>query len=195
MKKLTLLLIAFLLFAAPVFAQSGDNAQAGDSEPVRGVVTGRVLTGTEGGALPTTGEPMLHILDNAAQEQGMEHSELLADGTFRFEAVPFVPGWQYVAMLNYQNVTYFSEPAPIVEGRTELDISVTVYGGWPRRTHLIVSPTQAVLHLLVTLFDPHAQAVEPHHFGQADAGQRTVWGLCLLRQRQVRHQIPGSELR
>jgi hypothetical protein len=127
MKKLTLLLIAFLLFAAPVFAQSGDNAQAGDSEPVRGVVTGRVLTGTEGGALPTTGEPMLHILDNAAQEQGMEHSELLADGTFRFEAVRFVPGWQYVAMLNYQNVTYFSEPAPMVEGRTELDISVTVY--------------------------------------------------------------------
>lgn len=57
----------------------------------------------------------------------MEHGELLADGTFRFEAVPFVLGWQYVAMLNYQDVTYFSEPAPIVEGRTELDISVTVY--------------------------------------------------------------------
>jgi hypothetical protein len=127
MKKLTLLLTAFLLFAAPAFAQSGDNAQAGDSEPVRGVVTGRVRNGTEGGALPTTGEPMLHILDNSAQEQGMEHGELLTGGTFRFEAVPFVLGWQYVVMLNYQNVTYFSEPAPLADGQTELSIPLTVY--------------------------------------------------------------------
>lgn len=133
MKRFPLILLVLLLVAAPALAQSGHDAQPGESSaPAEGaaetgVVTGSVVNGTETEQLPESGEPMLHIWDGNGQEQGMEHGTLLDDGTFRFEDVPFVPGWQYASMLNYQDVTYFSETGQVEAGQTELALPVTVY--------------------------------------------------------------------
>lgn len=131
---LSLLYLAFfLLLAAPALTQSGDGvqpeatAQPADRPPATGVVTGNVVNGTADGQVPESGEPMLHLWDSTGQEKGMEHGELLPDGTFRFENVPFVPGWRYASMLNYQDVTYFSEAGQVEAGQTELALPVTVY--------------------------------------------------------------------
>ena len=57
----------------------------------------------------------------------MEHGVLLADGVFRFEEVPFVPGWQYAVMLNYEGATYFSEPAAVTDGQAELALDIPIF--------------------------------------------------------------------
>lgn len=130
--RLPLLLLILLLVAAPALAQSGDGTQAGDTAPAEpaeivGVVTGSVTNSTPGAVVPASGEPMLHIWDANFQEKGMEHGELAADGSFRFEDVPFVPSWQYAAMLHYQNVNYFSEPVSVSEQQSELSVELPVY--------------------------------------------------------------------
>lgn len=133
MKRFPLILLILLLVAAPALAQSGHGARPGesglpaDSDAETGVATGSVANGTAGGHAPDSGEPMLHIWDGNGQEQGMEHGTLLDDGTFRFEDVPFVPGWQYASMFNYQDVTYFSEAGQVEAGQTEMALPVTVY--------------------------------------------------------------------
>ena len=126
--RFPLLLLILLLVAAPAFAQTGDGAQPG-AEPaaIAGVVTGRVTNSTPGAEIPASGEPMLHIWDANFQQKGMEHGELAADGTFRFEEVPFVPGWQYAAMLHYQNVNYYSEPVAVGEQQRELSVELPIY--------------------------------------------------------------------
>lgn len=133
MKRGTLLFIVLLLAAAPALAQDregerpGGGEQPAQSAPATGVVTGHVVNGTEGGEVPASGEPMLHMWDSAGQEQGMEHGSLLPDGSFRFEGVPFVAGWRYAAMLTYEGVTYLSEPGEVEAGQRELLLPVTVY--------------------------------------------------------------------
>lgn len=132
MLKTLPLILLLLLLAAPALAQEGDGAQpAGgsgvDSTPPTGVVSGRVTNGTNDGLVPESGEPMLHIWDGAFQEKEMLHGELSPDGTFRFADVPFVAGWRYAAMLNYQDATYFSEPVAVGEDQEELSLTVTVF--------------------------------------------------------------------
>lgn len=124
-KPLPLFLLMLLLAVAPAFAQDDDSAP--DSRPPTGVVTGNVRNGTSGGLVPDSGEPMLHIWNAAFQEQEMLHGELAPDGSFRFEKAPFVPGWQYAVMFNYQDVTYFSQPATVAEGQEELVVTLPIY--------------------------------------------------------------------
>lgn len=124
-KPLPLFLLMLLLAVAPTFAQDDDSAP--DSIPAAGIVTGNVRNGTSGGLVPDSGEPMLHIWNGAFQEQEMLHGELASDGSFRFEKVPFVPGWQYAVMFNYQDVNYFSEPATVAEGQEDLLVTLPIY--------------------------------------------------------------------
>lgn len=142
LKSLPLFLLLLLLAASPTLAQEGDGAEPVDtpgaeSAPPTGVVTGRVADGTNDDLVAESGEPMprdwpssvamLHIWDGAFQEKEMLHGELSPDGSFRFAGVPFVPGWQYAAMVNYQDATYFSEPVAVGEGQQELSLTVRVF--------------------------------------------------------------------
>lgn len=132
LKRPFLLFILLLLPVAPALAQANSGA-AQDSSPSTaperaiGTVSGTVVNGSDGGAVPESGEPMLHIWDARFQEKGMEHGVLLADGVFRFEEVPFVPGWQYAVMLNYEGATYFSEPAAVTDGQAELALEIPIF--------------------------------------------------------------------
>src|SRR5438034_10944692 len=60
--------------------------------------------------------------------------------------------------------------------------------------HLVLGPAKRMLHVFVTLLDPHAHPVEPDHLFQA--GWRERWGAfpACAWGRQVGHQIPGREV-
>lgn len=119
----SLILLILLLTAAPTLAQEGDSSE----QPANGVIRGEVVNGTADGVVPSGGDVMLHIWDGAFQEKRMEHGELAAGGAFRFEEVPFVPGWQYAVMLSYQDVTYFSEAVTVAAGQEELVVTLPIY--------------------------------------------------------------------
>lgn len=125
-----LLFVIILILSAPRLASAReDDGKAPVLEPVppTGDATGAVVNDTPDGTISGAGEPMLHIWDEAFNEKGMEHGELREDGTFLFEEVPVVPAWQYAVMLNYQGVTYFSRPATVAAGQSELALELPIY--------------------------------------------------------------------
>ena len=131
-KRIAFLFLLFLLAATPALAQDGGNAPGQNALAAEtGVVLGMVRNDTPQGAVPAEGEPMLHIWDEAFNEKGMEHGRLGQDGTFRFEEVPFVSGWQYAVLLNYQGVTYFSQPVTVAADQEELALELPVYESTP----------------------------------------------------------------
>lgn len=167
--RLPLLLLVLLFAAMPVLAQEDDGSQQASEAAPAGIVTGVVANGTTDGSVPDSGEPMLHIWDGAFDEKGMEHGQLVAGGAFRFEEVPFVPGWQYAVMLNYRDVTYFSRPTTVAADQDELVLEVPIY-----------EPTTSTDALRVTrqhvLFDAAAegQLMVGEIYVLSNEGKRTI---------------------
>jgi hypothetical protein len=48
-------------------------------------------------------------------------------GAFRFDEVDMEADWTFAAMLTYNDVTFFSEPAPVLPNQSEIRLPLTVY--------------------------------------------------------------------
>ncbi|MFQ5433867.1 MAG: hypothetical protein ACE5FD_03235 [Anaerolineae bacterium] len=119
LKYMIMSVLVVLITAVPVLAQS--------DEDVIGVVTGQILNQTDTDIVPDGVDVMLHAWDQDFNEKIMLNGQSEADGTFQFDDVTMNPEWLYAVMLTYQDVLYYSEPAPLSGDLTSLTIDVPIY--------------------------------------------------------------------
>ena len=65
----------------------------------------------------------------------------------------------------------------------------------PIRTDLILSPPERSLHLLVALFNPHAQTIHPHNLVHAGCLQACRRCALTAGKRKIADQLPGTRVR
>ncbi len=129
---LSLLLSLSFSFARVVRAQDGQPTQApgptaAAATPARtGSVTGQLTNGTAGGTIPGSLAMMLHAWDEAG-ETLMLDGTVDEKGAFRFDNVEMQTGWTFAAMLAYNDVTFYSESAPVTPESNEISLPLTVY--------------------------------------------------------------------
>jgi hypothetical protein len=116
-----------LLYVRPARAQDAQPTPPVDPAPVRtGTVVGQLANGTAGGGVPGNLAVMLHAWD-AAGETLMLDGQVDPAGAFRFDEVDMEADWTFAAMLTYNGVTFFSEPAPVLPDQNEISLPLTVY--------------------------------------------------------------------
>ncbi|MCK6580022.1 MAG: c-type cytochrome [Anaerolineae bacterium] len=93
---------------------------------VAGVVTGAISNGTAGSTIPTGQQVILHSIDSAGNDETME-TTANADGTFRFEGVPFDPAREYAVTAEYGSATFVSAILPVDPTGGELSLPITLY--------------------------------------------------------------------
>ncbi len=107
-------------------AQPQETAEAAAVDEVMGVVSGQVLMGTAGAALPADLALTLHVVKSEISEQRLE-AVAAPDGSYRIEAVPFAPDYQYVLTVPYGDLQFVSEIATADAAATELTLPITLY--------------------------------------------------------------------
>ncbi len=116
------------LAASPLRAAAQTPSPPADEQITwTGEVTGTVLNVNQPDEAVGPTALMLHVWDQNFNEATMLHGETEADGSFRFEEVPFQEGYFYAVMASYQEASYFSDPAVLAAGETSLQIEVPVY--------------------------------------------------------------------
>jgi len=93
-----------------------------------GVVTGTLTNGTVGTPLLSDQTVTLHVVTSDITEQSFDVT-VNADGTYRFENIPFSPDYQYVVTAPYGDVQYVSEIAAADLTTLALDLPVSIYEG------------------------------------------------------------------
>ncbi|MBL8134232.1 MAG: cytochrome c [Anaerolineae bacterium] len=93
---------------------------------VAGVVTGAISNGTASGTIPADQRVILHSIDSAGNDETME-TTANADGTFRFEDVPFDPAREYAITAEYGSATFVSAVLPVDPAQGELSLPITLY--------------------------------------------------------------------
>jgi hypothetical protein len=113
-------------------------------EPVQGRVTGHVSNLTLGGGNLDGAPVVLYALEDFAPRETYD-STVTGDGSFSFDPIALVPGYSYIATLEYQNVAYGSSFVEY-DGSTEsLQLDIQVY-----EAVTIVDPIRiGRLHVLV----------------------------------------------
>ena len=122
MKRVFLHLFVIVLLlgtAVPLLAQE-------DPQP-NGRVTGQIVNMTPEGVVPNSLPLMLHAWDKDFNEKLMVEGHSSTAGSFQFDEVALNPDWLYAVMLTVDDVLYFSEPTPIVDGAATLDLEVPIY--------------------------------------------------------------------
>ena len=122
MKRVFLHLFVIVLLlgtAVPLLAQE-------DTQP-NGRVTGQIVNMTPEGVVPNSLPLMLHAWDKDFNEKLMVEGHSSTAGSFQFDEVALNPDWLYAVMLTVDDVLYFSEPTPIVDGAATLDLEVPIY--------------------------------------------------------------------
>jgi hypothetical protein len=133
-------------------------------------VVGPVTNGTPGGEVPAGLEVHLRVLNETGAEEERYPSTLDAQGTFRVEGVAVGPEQTLIAEVDYQDVTYTSEPAEVDAAAGELLLPVTIYESTDDPAQ--ISVTQ--LHLFVMPGEEVLQLSEYHLI--SNEGQRTYVG-------------------
>jgi mono/diheme cytochrome c family protein len=95
---------------------------------VPGVVTGQVSNGTTAASVPAALSLTLHVVKSEFSEESFTVTAN-ADGTYRFENVPFNSAYQYVITVPYAGVQFVSEIAAVEPAQPELSLPITVYEG------------------------------------------------------------------
>lgn len=114
--------------STPEVSSTAEVAELAAQPPpaVPGVVVGQVANGTEGGTLPPDITLTLHVIESELSEQSFD-TGIGADGSYRFENVPFDAAYQYVITAPYGDVQYVSEIASVDPSVPELTLPINIY--------------------------------------------------------------------
>jgi mono/diheme cytochrome c family protein len=120
--------------------EPGATAQAPAGE-----VRGQVTNGTQGGPVEAGLEVTLRGVEGS-EEVFRSRTQVGQGGEFAFEGVEVVPGRLFTVSVEYEGVTYESDPAHLVNGSPVLDLPLTVYETTSENIGLSV----AQLHLILS---------------------------------------------
>jgi hypothetical protein len=167
------LLLTLLLVNVQVEAQEPTSTP----EPVSGKVTGQVVNLTpDGGTLD--GVPVvLYALEDFAPRETYDAS-VASDGTFSFDPVDLVPGYSYIATLEYQNVAYGSTFVEYDGTAESLQLGIQVYEAATSddsirisRLHVLVDFTEGWMRVSeLYIFDNDSDRVYTGSTGIPDEG-------------------------
>ncbi|MFH1906085.1 MAG: hypothetical protein ABIL11_01665 [Chloroflexota bacterium] len=167
MKKYFVVLMTVILFAWSV-SPTAANAQTPTPPAATGEVTGVIVNQNQGTIVAESLEVMLHIWDEEYVELGMLHAQSQPDGTFRFTEVALEPGRLYAVMTIYDDVAYYSNTVPAVDGSSQLELDVPVY-----ETTTDLSAVQIdQMHVLFDFAEDGLETTEIYIF--SNQGERTV---------------------
>jgi hypothetical protein len=93
--------------------------------PLTGFVLGQVINGSSENEIPAEAQITLHGFEGQ-QEVVRETTIVESDGPFSFGEVEMQPGWVFVAVLDYQGVTYGSEILEF-DGEQEVFLPITIF--------------------------------------------------------------------
>ncbi len=118
-------------------AEAPGSGEAPDPARETGTIRGVVTNGTAGGSLPEGLDITIVALegDTPAFE---EIRPVADDGTFAIENLTIVPGRIYGALVEYQDVVYYSVGGHLLEDAPELDLPVTIYETTPDESSLVI---------------------------------------------------------
>lgn len=130
----------------PEAAQPAATSGTPVEEAVRGVVTGQISNGTEGAPLPAALSLTLHVIKSEFSEEPFT-ALADADGSYRFENVPFDSRYQYVITVPYGGVQFVSEIVSVDPAQPELSLLVTLYEGDAPESaiQIVASSSQAMV--------------------------------------------------
>jgi len=135
------------------------------------VVTGQVINGTSGGAVPEGLPVTLQAFSESAQERAAVYTTTVAvDGSFRFDGVAAAEGDMLVARAVYQDVVYTSDTVTLEPGQQEASLHIAVYETTERRPDIRI----AQLHMFLNRVDDRLRVGEYYLIGAA--GDRTWVG-------------------
>lgn len=139
-----------------------------------GVISGKI-TNASGAPLPSGLKVTLHgfvhdVTTGQFNEGETRQAVVSADGTYRFENVPLSPADAYYVSVEYNGVTYESQPAiPANDGLSAYDLPVTLYETTTDTSALVISTA----HILLDYSNPGVvQVVEYLIF--ANMGDKTI---------------------
>ncbi len=181
-----LMSVILLLWGASPTATS---AQEPTPPAATGEVTGTILNQNQGTSVAENLEVMLHIWDEEYVELGMLHAQSQPDGTFRFTEVALGPGQLYAVMAIYDDVTYYSDTLPAVDGSNQLELDVPVF-----ETTTDLSAVQIdQMHILFNFATDGLETTEIYLL--SNMGQRTVKDAVKLEDgtlAALRYPLPGD---
>jgi hypothetical protein len=146
-------------------------APAWASAPQQGAVavSGQVVNGTAGGAVPEDLEVTLHVFDGV-DEMGVHTSAVSSDGTFRFEDLALGAGESALVETVYQDVVYASDLGVPETGQDELLLPVTIYETTEDPAAVLI----AQVHIFISRVDDRFQFGE--YYLVSNMGDRTFVG-------------------
>jgi cytochrome c553 len=103
-------------------SEAPDEIATDPEEPVSGAVLGQVINGTTGADIPEGLEVTLHGFEGQ-QEVILAGAIVDETGSFTFGEYDLLPGWVFVATIEYQGVMYGSE---IVEYSSDAEVFLPV---------------------------------------------------------------------
>jgi hypothetical protein len=133
------------------------------------VVTGQVINGSSGGAVPAGLSVTLHTFSGSEQAE-VYTTTVAADGLFRFDGVVATEGDTLVARAVYQDVAYASDAVALEPGQQEASLHIAVYETTERRPDIRI----ARLHMFLNRVDDRLRVGEYYLIGAA--GDRTWMG-------------------
>ena len=133
-------------------------------------VTGAVINGTPGGAVPQDATVSVRFF-NAGEWTAIYTTTLAADGTFSFEAVTPESGGDFIARMAYQGVPYFSEPRPVTTtATTTSDVKILIFEPTDDPTHVQIGQG----HLFIVPMEDRLYVAE--YYLLDNTGERTYTG-------------------
>jgi hypothetical protein len=169
----TALFVTVLLVTAPVGAQEPTPT----AEPVAGRVTGQVLNLTSGGETLSGVPVVLYALDDFSPRETYD-ATVAGDGTFSFDPLDLVPGYSYIATLEYQNVAYGSTFIEYDGSTDSLELDIQVYEATTSvdpirisRLHVLIDFTEGWMRVSeLYIFDNDSDRVYTGPTGNPDEG-------------------------
>jgi hypothetical protein len=167
------LMLTLLLFTVQVEAQEPTSTP----EPVSGKVTGQVTNLTPDGRTLDGVPVVLYALEDFAPRETYD-AAVASDGSFSFDPVDLVPGYSYIATLEYQSVAYGSTFVEYDGTTKSLQLGIQVYEAATSddsirisRLHVLVDFTEGWMRVSeLYIFDNDSDRVYTGPSGIPDEG-------------------------
>jgi hypothetical protein len=171
--------IAIMLFLTLLPISSGVGAQepTPTPQPVVGRVTGQVLNLTSDGAILDGVPVVLYALEDFAPRETYD-ATIASDGSFSFDPIALVPGYSYIATLEYQNVAYGSTFVEYDGSTNSIQLDIQVYDATTSvdpirisRLHVLVDFAEGWMRVSeLYIFDNDSDRVYTGPTGNPDEG-------------------------